>query len=72
METIIVEWGIVQNEAHVGGWLPVYYINGKRYGNTYSGHAYDKDVAMSVARGMACEEADKYVGDWNVRVSERK
>jgi hypothetical protein len=65
-----IGYGVVVNACTLsGGWLPVYTVNGRQYGNTYSRHGLDKADAISAARSAAQEEACKYIGDWEVSVN---
>jgi hypothetical protein len=67
--SVRIQWYAVANgNAHVGGFLPVHDVNGRMYGDTWSGRAYDLDEAMARAEARARDEASQFVGDWDVTV----
>lgn len=69
---VSIVYYIVPNKAPCGGWLPVYYMDGKQYGSTYSGHTYSEDDAWKVSEADAHECASRFCGDYIVTVTARK
>ncbi|MBT8452970.1 MAG: hypothetical protein KJO40_13460 [Deltaproteobacteria bacterium] len=68
-----IEYGVVANgNKRAGGWLPVIWKNGRQHGSTWQGSGYDREDALTLAQEMAREEADRYIGDWNVTVGARE
>jgi len=49
------------------GWLPIVTINGHQQGSTY-GKGIDKDAAIQAAIALAFDEAQRWIGDWQVTV----
>lgn len=61
---IEIEFGAVPNvNEHVGGFLPIIWVNGHEHGSTYATKAFDEDVAIAGAEELAKEEAARYGGD---------
>lgn len=52
------------------GWVPLLRVNGRSAGSEWSSSGYDKDVALTMARQMADEEAARYVGDWDITIAQ--
>lgn len=66
---IRIAYGAVPAQA--GGFLPVYWENGRRRGDAYRREGWDRDVACAMARRDALEEKSRYVGDWDLRFVDR-
>jgi hypothetical protein len=69
---VTINWYVIPNgNKQVGGWLPVYDLDGKQRGNTYWNKGYDLETALADAQAMGEQEAARYVGDWNVVVGQK-
>lgn len=67
---VVIEFGVVPNGFKAkGGFLPVYWVNGKQHGTTYASLAFDAEYALFLAKKMAFEEAEKFAGDWDISIA---
>ena len=72
-ETVTIIWYVTPNEnKKAGGFVPVHTVDGKQRASAWYGRAFDKATAERMAEHDAKEEAERYVGDWNVVVRKRK
>lgn len=59
---ITIHWGAISVKR---GWIPVIWVNGRA---SHRGRAQDEDTALERAKQAAENEADHYVGDWEVSI----
>ena len=72
METIKIAFSAIRNvNKNAGGFMPVISVNGRLSGSTF-GQGYDREIALALARDMAREEAERYLGDYSVDISEAR
>ena len=72
-ETVTIIWYAIPNEnKNAGGFMPMHTVDGKQRPSAWSGRAFDKATAEKMAEHDAKEEAERYVGDWNVVVKKGK
>ena len=69
---MILEYAAVLNAREGCGWIPALWVDGRRVGSTYYTHGVDQDQALDYARRGAQAEADRYRGDWDITIRERK
>lgn len=65
--TVTIGYGV--RRADQGGWLPVLVRNGKERWS-WQMRGTDRETALEIARTGADQEAERYIGDWDVRVVE--
>lgn len=70
MQAVTIEYGAILNVREDCGHLPAIWVDGRQCGHTYWPHGYTKGEAMRLAKEMADEEKDRYLGDWEITVSE--
>jgi hypothetical protein len=68
-DRVAIKYGVVVNEHHSGGFLPVIWVNGRMRGHTY-GRGHDRADALRLARKDAEDEAAHYSGDWDISVAQ--
>lgn len=72
-DVVRIEYGTVRNKNEArGDWLPMVWVDGQERGDTYASRGYDEDEALARAKQEAEETASKYIGDWQVSVTERQ
>ncbi len=54
------------------GFVPVYYLDGRQHGNTYSERHLDYESALAQALSDANDEASRFIGGWHVTVKKAK
>jgi hypothetical protein len=73
---IIIEWGAVLNGRAGSGWLPMVWNNGRPTLGAWHTYGLNRDDADLQSEAMAKEEAERYIGDWEIvlrkRVSDAK
>ena len=71
-QIIKIAYGAVPNANKVGGgaggFVPVIWENGRSHGG-FTTRGLDHETACLVAQARALELADKFVGDWNVKIT---
>lgn len=67
---IDITWGAARNAREGYGWVPAVTVDGHTITSTWSSSGWDRDVAHAMAHEMAQDEANRYVGDWDIRVTE--
>jgi hypothetical protein len=70
MTTVKIEYEAVENLCKKGYWLPMIWKDGQPMTGTYSEFYMDEETALKEARKEAEREASRYVGNWNIQVSE--
>lgn len=66
-ESIAITYGVIP--ATGGGFLPYYQETGRTH-FVWARAGVDRDAALAQARGMAEEQAGRYLGDFRVTVTE--
>lgn len=67
---IDITYGAVPNGRTGHGWIPQVTEDGNTRTHDWLSTGYDKDVALEMAREIANETAARFVGDWDVRITE--
>lgn len=60
--------GRLDEKGRPDGWLPMCWDNGWPSGGTWAAHGLDKGTAERVARSRASSIAERFIGDWDVRL----
>lgn len=72
-DRIAFEYGVVENtNQKQGGWVPMIWKNGVLMYPSWSSIGWDKDEAFAIAKRDVHEEADRYSGDWDISIKERR
>ena len=71
MQAVTIEYGAILNVREDSGHLPVIWVDGRQCGHTYWPHGYSRDEATRLAKEMADEEKDRYLGDWEITIRPR-
>lgn len=67
-----IEYAAEPNKREGHGWLPIVYEDNEATGHAWWPEGYDRDIALEMAREKAQELAARFVGDWDVHISERR
>lgn len=68
---IRIEFSAIENGRTGYGWIPAVYLNGRSIGSTWYPQGTSKELAREHAEADARELASRYIGDWDISVSER-
>lgn len=72
MEKIVLQFGVIPNgNENIGGFLPAVWENGRQQGNRWSNWSYDEEDAMELAERQAFARSRRYIGDWDITISQR-
>jgi len=71
--TVKIEYAALPNQyKEKGGWAPATWVNGREQVTAWHHKGFMKADALKRARAIAEEEADHYIGDWDVTITKRK